>query len=82
MDTKSSTSLEVLAMFSTFKEKRIKLYESFIRDIDDFEDWAISAEKLIAYHITVRNLRNKGKILKDQIQKEIIKLSEGNFTCQ
>lgn len=82
MNEINTASIEILALFSAFKEKRLKLYESFIQDIDNFENWSISAEKLIAYHITVRNLHNKGKILKDQIQKEIIKLSEGNFTCQ
>ncbi len=79
MDTKVSANLEVLAMFSAFKVKRIKLYESFIKDIEEFEDWAVSAEKLLAYYITVRNLKDNGNILKGLIQKEIIRLNEGHI---
>ncbi len=82
MDSKESTSVELLAMFSSFKEKRIRLYESFIKDIDDFEDWTISAERLLAYYILVRNLKDNCKIQKELIQKELIKLSEGDFILQ
>ena len=82
MNEINTTSIEILALFSSFKEKRIKLYESFIRDINDFQDWSVSAEKLLAYYITVRNLKKNSKIIVDQIQQEIIRLSEGDFTLQ
>jgi len=74
--------MEILAMFSTFKEKRIRLYDSFIKDIDDFDDWAIAAERLLAYYITARNLKNYGKIIKEQLQKELLRLNEGDFDVQ
>lgn len=82
MNTGKSKSMEILAMFSTFKEKRIKLYESFIKDIDDFDAWAISAERLVAYYITARNIRDYGNIAKEQFKKEIIRLQEGDFNLQ
>ncbi len=82
MDTKVSANMEILAMFSTFKEKRIRLYDSFIKDIDDFDDWAIAAERLLAYYITARNLKNYGKIIKEQLQKELLRLNEGDFDVQ
>jgi len=82
MDTKVSANMEILAMFSTFKEKRIRLYDSFIKDIDDFDDWSISVEKLLAYYITARNLKNYGKIIKEHLQKELLRLNEGNSNLQ
>ncbi len=80
MKKKESKHMDIIVMFSTFKEKRLKLYESFIRDIDDFDTWAISAERLLAYYITARNIRDYGNIAKEQVQKEIIRLQEGDYT--
>ena len=79
MNEKKFASIEILALFSAFKEKRLKLYESFIKDIDDFDDWVISAERLLAYYITARNLKEHGNDLKEKIQKEIVRLHEGDF---
>ena len=81
MDTKVSANMEILAMFSTFKEKRIRLYDSFIKDIDDFDDWAIAAERLLAYYITARNLKNYGKN-KGTVAEGTTSLNEGDFDVQ
>ena len=82
MNNHESPSMEILAMFAAFKEKRLKLYESFIKDIDDFDDWSISVERMIAYFITVRNLRKYGNIVKEKLQEELIRLAEGDFNLQ
>lgn len=82
MDTINSSSIEILALFASFREKRIRLYESFIKDIDDFNNWAIPIERLLAYYITIRNLRKHGGDLKAKVQKEIIRITEGDFTIQ
>ncbi len=82
MENKTSPNIEILALFSSFKEKRIKLYDSFIKDIEDFENWAIPAERLIAYHITLQNLKNFGEDLKEKVKKEIVLLNEGDFIHQ
>jgi hypothetical protein len=79
MDTKASMNSEILAMFSIFKEKRIKLYESFIKDIEDFENWAIFLERLVAYFLTLQQQRIYGSDLKEIIKKELVRLSEGDF---
>lgn len=80
MDQKESKSIEILALFSSFREKRIRLYDSFVRDINDFHSWSIPIERLLAYYITIRNLRKHGGDLKAKVQKEIIRLTEGDFT--
>ncbi len=79
MDTKVSTNSEILAMFSAFRDKRIKLYESFIKDIEDFDDWAMPLERLVAYYITLQNQRIYGSEVKEVLQKELIRLNEGDF---
>ncbi len=80
MNLKESTSVEILAMFSAFKERRIRLYQSFIEDLIDFEDWSIPLERLLAYYITLKKVKNYSYDLKDKVQKEIIRLTEGDFT--
>ncbi len=80
MDEIGATSMEILALFSFFKERRIKLYKSFLKDIEDFENWAIPLERLVAYYITLQNQRIYGSNLKKNIQKELVRLSEEDFT--
>lgn len=79
MDEIGATSMEILALFSFFKEKRIKLYKSFLKDIEDFENWAIPLERLVAYYITLQNQRIYGSEVKEVLQKELIRLNEGDF---
>ncbi len=82
MEEKAFSNIEILALFSSFKEKRIKLYESFIKDINDFADWSIPIERLLAYYITIKNLKKSSDDLKANVQKEIIRLTQGDVTIQ
>ena len=82
MDSDESTSTEILALFSTFKEKRIQLYNSFVKDIEDFQNWVIPVERMLAYFLTIMNLKKFGDDLKEKVEKEIIRLNEGDFISQ
>ena len=56
------TSNKGIQTFSSIlKEHQIKFYNSILKDIDDFEDWSIPAEKLLAYYIVARKLREQGE---------------------
>ena len=82
MEERESENMKILTIFSVFKEQRLRLYESIAKDIENFENWAIPAERLLAYYITLRNLKKFGENLKAKVQREISRINEGGFSLQ
>jgi len=76
-DIESTPHQDIRAIFETFKETRLKLYDDILKNIDDFDDWSIPAERLLAYYIVVRNLRKYGDSLRDKVRAEIMRIHNG-----
>lgn len=73
-DNPPSAHSDILAIFSVFRDKRLKFYEKIIQEVDEFEDWYIPVERLLAYYISLRNLKDYGNDLKMKVQGEINQL--------
>jgi len=48
-----------------------------MKNIDDFDDWSIPAEWLLAYYIIMRNLRKYGNSLSEKVKEEIKRIHSG-----
>lgn len=81
-DLPPSTHSEILAIFSVFRDKRLKFYEKNIQEVDDFEEWSIPVERLLAYYISIRNLKEYGNDLKMKVQNEIKQLLDSDEVLQ
>ena len=68
---KRCDSQKIRTLFSVFKKNKIKLYESMLDELDEFNIWSLKAERLLAYHIVNRKLRDYSKSFQEKVKDEI-----------
>ncbi len=67
----TNATAEVRAIFSSMKDKRIKFYEAMIKEFDEYDEFSLSIEKVLAYQIQLRNTRMDGEDFKKKVKAEI-----------
>lgn len=73
----TNASAEVRAIFSNLKDKRIKFYQEMIKEFDEYDEFSMKIERVLAYQIQLRNIRIESLDFKERLIAEIENLQGG-----
>ncbi len=67
-------SAEIRSIYAGMKDRRIKFYKKIIKEFDKHDEASMETEKLLAYHLVLRNIRTDSEEFKKKVLKEIEEL--------
>ena len=68
---RNSKSSEIRAIYSSMKDKRIKFYQNMIKEFDEYDEFSMRIERVLAYQILLRKSREDSEFFKKKVFTEI-----------